>query len=757
MIDNVSKPPACRILEIETGGVLQTISLRAQAADVVWSTDGSTMAIPGNDHKIDLWDIASGTLRVTLDGHASGIVRTAFHPSDTLLASRDMSGELRLWDPVLGRPLLKLKSDYGPEFSQDGRIVVKHEDQFSAYQVEPALAYRTFAHISRERINYAIPSVRHDGRLLAVGTDQGALLWDLARGTELASLPIANSWHLMFEPSGDLITSGSMGVHRWPIRLEPGHREFLIGPPRPLRLPAGHCGIAEDQSSRIVAKADQAYGYIATAKQTIRVGRLNDCRSVAVSPNGQWLATGTHSAYRGGVRVWRVSDGKNETDLPIEYPTGVAFSPDGKWLLTSASPCRLWEVGTWREVRQLGGLALCFSPDSRMVAVRDANNLIHLVETETGNTLARLESPDLSDPGSAVFSPDGSRLVVSTNDSPAVHVWDLREIRKHLSLMGLDWHAPTFSDLVPDGPGSPALPPLRVDLGPLEGHSQHFTTAASTVLQRYTARVKEQPGDADAHHHRAHALVNMKRFEDAIGDLNRAIQLRPLDIHYRAMRGVALRELKQLEPAIADLEAALAHDADEFVVQESLAQCCRLRAWTIVSGQDPQRELSRALVLARRAVELAPNEIDPLNTLGVVLYRAGFYAEAIANLDRASIRRGGEVDPVPFLYRAMAHHRLGNRTEARAAFDRVIRWLSHAQVPRSEYRSGVGPITRRGRSRTRRPGGRAAGRRLRPRGVITSSSAFSRTDCGPGYTCRDSDSSLGRPPSCTVPAWDQVH
>lgn len=227
----------------------------------------------------------------------------AFHPTGTLLASRDMSGELRLWDSVLGRPLLKLKSDFGPEFSQDGRIVVKREDQFSAYQVEPALAYRTLAHPSRERVNYAIPSVGHDGRLLAVGTDSGAVLWDLARGAELAFLPIASSWHLMFEPSGDLITSGSMGVHRWPIRLEAGHREFLIGPPRPLRLPAGPCGIAEDQSSRIVVKADRTHAYIATAKQTIRVGRLNDCRSVAVSPNGQWLATGTNSAYRGGVRI----------------------------------------------------------------------------------------------------------------------------------------------------------------------------------------------------------------------------------------------------------------------------------------------------------------------------------------------------------------------------------------------------------------------------------------------------------------------
>jgi hypothetical protein len=61
--------------------------------------------------------------------------------------------------------------------------------------------------------------------------DRGAVLWDLARGTELAFLPIGNAWHLMFEPSGDLITSGEMGVYRWPIQLDASRGEFGIGSP----------------------------------------------------------------------------------------------------------------------------------------------------------------------------------------------------------------------------------------------------------------------------------------------------------------------------------------------------------------------------------------------------------------------------------------------------------------------------------------------------------------------------------------------
>ena len=126
--------------------------------------------------------------------------------------------------------------------------------------------------------------------------------------------------------------------------------------------------------------------------------------------------------------------------------------------MTSPSPCRLWAVGTWREARQIGGEGLCFSPDGGICWSQDANKVLRLVEIETGRTVARLESPDLCDVEWATFSPDGSRLVVVTNDGPAVHVWDLRAIRKHLAEMGLDWDAPAYPD---DDPADPSALPCH--------------------------------------------------------------------------------------------------------------------------------------------------------------------------------------------------------------------------------------------------------------------------------------------------------
>ena len=226
-----------------------------------------------------------------------------------------------------------------------------------------------------------------------------------------------------------------------------------------------------------MAKADVSAAYIATPDLTIRVGPFKDCRSVAVSPDGQWLATGTHTDGE-HAQIWRIADGTKVADLPFDRPTGVEFSPDGKWLLTVGSPCRLWEVGTWRAGTQLGGQALGFSPDSRMVVIVDASKVFRLVETDTARTVARLESPDSFDPIAATVSPDGSRLVVTTNDGPAAHVWNLRKIRAHLAGMGLDWVAPAYSGPDPAGPELPPLPPLRVDFSLLAGHTDHFNLQA---------------------------------------------------------------------------------------------------------------------------------------------------------------------------------------------------------------------------------------------------------------------------------------
>ena len=198
-----------------------------------------------------------------------------------------------------------------------------------------------------------------------------------------------------------------------------------IGPPQRLPLPAGYdISLGADRSGRIVAQSARDRAFVTTPEGTVSVGPLQDCRSVTVSPDGQWLATGSHGVN--GFQIWRIRDATKVAEVPIDglirsrVQPGRALADDEQLAVPALGN------GHLARARQIGGAGLCFSADSRFLAVRDASKAILLVETETGRTLARFESPDQCTAGWAAFSPDGSRLALTTSDGPAVHVWDLR-------------------------------------------------------------------------------------------------------------------------------------------------------------------------------------------------------------------------------------------------------------------------------------------------------------------------------------------
>jgi serine/threonine protein kinase/WD40 repeat protein/tetratricopeptide (TPR) repeat protein len=677
------KTPTCQILEAETGRLVRSIPLPAAGDQVAWSADGATLAIPCIDRKVYLWDAGSGIQKAVLEGHINGGLVAAFHPAGNLLATDGWEGRLWLWDPVLGRPWLNVSGGSLHRFSLDGRVVLLGENRLTTYQVEPAREYCTLAHPASAPVAYGVPSIRHDGRVLAVGTDLGVVLWDLARGIELAVLPIGPTGDLRFQPSGDLLTSGRAGVRRWPVRIDSNGDGFRIGPPHRLPLPAATEAMTADRSGGVVALAYSDRALVAAPDRTFSVGPLDDCRYVSVSPDGEYLATGSHG--KNGVQVWRVRDATLVAQPVTEGFGSVQFSPDGKWLMRRWQPCRVWRVGTWREGPQIGGAGLAFFPDGRLVAVQDASKAIRLVETETGRTLAKLESPDLCSVQGAAFSPDGSLVVITTPDGRATHVWDLRTIRRRLAEMGLDWDAPPYSDDDPADASLPPLPSLQVDVGELSGHLEIYTDAPRTVVERATIRIQSDRNDADAYDHRSHALTDLGRFQEAIADLTQAIQLRPVDAHLRSFRGAIHEHLKQLEPAIADLEAALALKPDEPLVRERLALCCNNRAWELATGPGSQRDLTRALRLVERAVALTPGEGVSLNTLGVVQYRVGRYHEAIATLERSLAANRGQFDGFDLFFLAMAHQRLGHRDLARSCFDRAVRWVKEQKGLNPQY------------------------------------------------------------------------
>jgi WD40 repeat protein len=177
--------------------------------------------------------------------------------------------------------------------------------------------------------------------------------------------------------------------------------------------------------------------------------------AAAFSPNGDLVATGSQD---GTARVWDSTTGRPVTTIRLKYPvTSVTFSPDGGGLLVSMgwdpakflmeeAPVRLWNATTGALLHDFRTSAPCaeilgrklqcpvlqasFSPDGRRLVA--SNGTVWDVGTEA----VTAELPVANSTGTAIFSPDGSRIVTGSEVQGVVQIWDAVRYQPLLTLGG---------------------------------------------------------------------------------------------------------------------------------------------------------------------------------------------------------------------------------------------------------------------------------------------------------------------------------
>ena len=184
--------------------------------------------------------------------------------------------------------------------------------------------------------------------------------------------------------------------------------------------------------------------------KTTLTGHSNSVSSVAISPDGQTLASGSSDNT---IKIWNLSTGQEiRTLMGHSYGVwSVAISPDGQTLASGSgdNTIKIWNLSTGQEIRTLTGHSygvsfVAISPDGRTLASCSgdrADNTIKIWNLSTGQEIRTLTGHSYG-VTSVAISPDGQTLASGSGGSAdnTIKIWNLSTGQEIRTLSGdLRW------------------------------------------------------------------------------------------------------------------------------------------------------------------------------------------------------------------------------------------------------------------------------------------------------------------------------
>ncbi|HEX7499004.1 MAG TPA: WD40 repeat domain-containing protein, partial [Polyangia bacterium] len=133
LIASGSEDHRVRVWQPATGRLIRRLEGHSSAVTAVaFSPDGSAIASASNDRTVRLWDVRSGHLLRTLQGHVYHVYAIAFDPRRRWLATASWDRTIQLWDTTSGDLVKKLRGHGAAiraiDFSPDGKLLASASD-----------------------------------------------------------------------------------------------------------------------------------------------------------------------------------------------------------------------------------------------------------------------------------------------------------------------------------------------------------------------------------------------------------------------------------------------------------------------------------------------------------------------------------------------------------------------------------------------------------------------------------------------------
>ncbi|MGK7886955.1 MAG: NB-ARC domain-containing protein [Crocosphaera sp.] len=405
-----------RFWDLETGNFKQSLSHNHNdwIRSLAFSPNGDKIASASEDKTICISDVKTGKHLHTLRGHNGGVWSIDFHPRLPCLLSGDMGLNVRIWNYESGE-CLRIAQGYSQEikpitYRSDGKILAVGTNQ-GTISLKNSSDGKTKSEIPINKGNILSLAYSPNNQIIIGGSDDTKLhTWNTSNKNRLLkSLSEHRNWirTVAYSQDGKFIATGSddKTVKLWDaysyklLKTFEGHTDWIqsvcFHPTQPLLISGSDDGVIKFWDINNINRPNRLIKIFPTSQRQVW--------TVAISPNGKLMASGSNDNT---ICIWDLESQQREPMIILKdhhnWISSVAFSPDSQWLASGSydTSIRIWKISSTQYscdkiLLGHGDAVMCvtFHPHEPILASSSKDGTIKRWNYITGDCLSTWRSP----------------------------------------------------------------------------------------------------------------------------------------------------------------------------------------------------------------------------------------------------------------------------------------------------------------------------------------------------------------------------